>query len=128
VADFWQQMQTLKDRTGLIAAGALVPCHRRLSRVENTVRIALVPNPQIKALNQTSEQISSGISGVQRTFRVLGLSKSYSRSYLENQTVDFLIDEILRCELLEIKDEGLSWTLTLGEKLGQQKFPLNNYQ
>lgn len=125
---FWQQMQSIKDKATGLANDFKIPCHRRLTLVQkDDTRIAISPYPQIKEISQAEEQFTVfSVRGQGRMFQVLGVSRQYERTLLEEQTTDYLIEDI-RCELIEIKDEGLSWTLTLKENLGQQGLSVNNF-
>ncbi len=126
---FWQQMQTLRDRSGKLAQDLQVPFSRSLFRVKEGAKTRILPNPIIRenALIEEALSENSQIRGQNRTYTVTGVSKKYQRAFLEEQTVDYLIDDLIRCELIEVREETLTWTLTLAEKLGQQKFSLNNY-
>lgn len=129
---FYDQMVQLRNMAAAIAPTFGVPKVRNVyirklvGDIYTTVLIT--PTPFIDETKYDLENISSlsNLQGMARVLEVKGVSKTYLRQDLEAEDVDFVIDGIdntpqLYCSLLQITDNGLTWTLQLKQEQGQQQ-------
>lgn len=127
---FINRMIQVRDRFAVVASRFGVDDVRSLyakRRVNNGFETQpITPNPFIQEIQfdlQSVEDLSS-IKGMVRVFQVKGISKNYQRYELEAEVMEYEVSEKnsdnIRCQLVDIKDEGLTWSIRLEQKLGEQ--------
>jgi hypothetical protein len=127
--NFIGQMVQLRDSFAQLASTAnlqninLVYLRRKINNGYEMERI--VPDPWVSEVNfdlKTVENLNS-IRGMNRVLEIKGVSFKYPRSALEGENIDYQIHEkgeVLSCKLVKITDNGLTWELTVEERIGEQ--------
>ena len=123
MSDFFNQMMQLRDDFAAIASGSKIRnvyLYRKTNNGEETQPI--LPKPFVEEVQFKLESVEdlSSLRGMTRIFEIKGVSKIYPRIQLEHESVDFGVDD-MRCNLIDIKDAGLTWTLRIEQKLGEQQ-------
>lgn len=120
------QMAFLRDRIAAIAPIFGSPnikevfiCQKLNSGI---VKQPIQPQPFVQEVKYDLESFPdiSSLKGMSRVFEIKGVSKKYPRIELE-QANEYEVKGI-RCQLIEIKEESLSWLLRVEEKIGQRQF------
>lgn len=133
MSDFISQMITVRDSLSPIAQTFNISSLKKIyiHRRENngTTVEEILPTPVIQEINlelKTVENLAS-LKGVSKVFEVKGISKKYQRIQLESEAVDFEIQGGILCQLIDIKENTLTWDLRVEQKLGEQQIYHNGY-
>jgi len=125
--NYLQQMIALRDSLPSVAVAFNVSSLKKfyICRRENngTVVEEVIPTPVIQEVTlelKTVEDLNS-LKGMSKVFEVKGVSKKYQRIQLESESVDFEIEGGIQCQLIDIKENTITWDLRLEQKLGEQQ-------
>lgn len=127
MSDYIFQMTTLRDSMSSVAQIFKISNLKKfyILRRENNglIREEVIPIPVIQELNlqlKTVEDLNS-LKGMSKVFEIKGVSKKYQRIQLESEFIDFEIEEGIHCQLIDIKENTITWDLRVEQKLGEQQ-------
>jgi|GEM_PF-3112029 len=92
-------------------------------------KVEVNPDPFVDETRLDFESIANNINlkGIGRTLLVKGISKAYDRTVLEADNVEYEVESFdqnaknFHCRLLEIKDMGITWQLTIYEPIAEEQ-------
>ncbi|MBN3946455.1 MAG: hypothetical protein HWQ38_08155 [Nostoc sp. NMS7] len=121
------QMIALRDSLPSVAVAFNISSLKKfyIHRRENngTVIEEVIPTPVIQEVSlqlKTVEDLNS-LKGMSKVFEVKGISKKYQRIQLESELIDFEIEGGIKCQLIDIKENIITWDLRVEQKLGEQQ-------
>ena len=127
MSDYISQMIGLRDSMPDIAIAFKISSLKKFyirRRENNGLTVEQVtPTPVIEEVSLELKNVAdlNSLKGASKVFQVKGVSKRYTRLQLESEFVDFEIEGDIQCQLIDIKENTLSWDLRLEQKLGEQQ-------
>lgn len=126
---YFQEMLHLRDQLAAIAPISNLPnvnpvyLRRKINQGHETERIT--PDPWVEDVNFELKNVGDlqALRGMSRVLTIKGVSLVYPRSVLQAQNLIYEIhrgDEILITRLVQIKDMGLTWDITVEQRIGEQ--------
>ncbi len=127
MSDFISQMIGLRDSLPIVATAFGISSLKRfyIHRRENNGLVVeeVIPTPVIEEITLELKNVEdlNSLKGASKVFQVKGVSKTYQRIELESEFVDFEIEGGIQCQLIDIKENTLTWDLRVEQKLGEQQ-------
>lgn len=133
--DFSQILTNIRDRA---ATQAMKYGFSKIRRVwiittftDSTQQTVLIqPYPFVEETKLDDETLPPSFSSFQGTVRILsvkGVSKNYTRASLEADNIQYQVENFTQgeqnfnCFLVGIKDDGLTWELTLVQRIAEEQ-------
>ena len=135
MTNFFERMSIVRDAAAKKAVEYGLPKVRNVY-IRRSISVdyqitQIIPNPIIEETKYDLENMSSlsNLQGMARIFDIKGISKKYPRHELESENVDYLVDNIdntlnapqLACTLLQLTDNGMTWSIQVKQDQGQQE-------
>lgn len=121
-----RQMIQLRDRGAYLADNFGFHSSRQLRlhiKKNNGIEVHRIhPDPTIEEIQfdiESTESVDS-IKGMKKIFEVKGVSKTYTRSQLENGIYEYEIDDGIMCGLIDLTENTLTWDLRLEQSIREE--------
>jgi hypothetical protein len=127
MSDFIFQMIALRDSLPPVATAFNISSLKKfyICRRENNGLVIeeVLPTPMVEEITLELKNVEdlNSLKTASKVFQIKGVSKKYERIQLESEFIDFQIEGGIDCQLIDIKENTLTWDLRVEQKLGEQQ-------